>query len=526
MCTAGRIATAADAIAAVRDGLSWLAGLDMTTLTGEEHAEVLRALARAESQALAARSAALAAFESAGGYEADAAASARSWLRWQTRVTAPAAAGAVGWMRRLRAHPHVAAALAAGVVSPSWARHVCDWTDPFGMREDLDAADQILLAAAVGGADVADLAGLAEEMRRRRARPDTDPDGDGFRDRSLRLAEFWHGNGQLTGTLTPDCAAALRAVLDALGGRAGPEDLRSPDQRDHDALHEALQRLIAARCLPERGGQPTTIQLHMTLDQLLDADGAAAAGAGWAGYGATAPPGADCDATIIPVVTGTVDPDLLERLAAELLRPPAGSGAADGSAGASIGGPGDAGDGTFGFNTGLPGWAGPGGIPGWATPGPAARMAATLAPAPGTAGRELILTRATRLLSGPRGLAAWLRSTLTTGPAAAISQPLDIGAPTEVIPPHLRRAVTLRDRHCAFPGCQRPPAGCHVHHIVPRSEGGPTSIGNCVLLCPFHHLIAIHRWGWQLRLNPDATKTATSPDGTRTLHSHSPPGAA
>ena len=33
---------------------------------------------------------------------------------------------------------------------------------------------QILLAAAAGGAELADLAGLAEEMRRRCAQPDTD----------------------------------------------------------------------------------------------------------------------------------------------------------------------------------------------------------------------------------------------------------------------------------------------------------------------------------------------------------------
>jgi hypothetical protein len=110
-------------------------------------------------------------------------------------------------------------------------------------------------------------------------------------------------------------------------------------------------------------------------------------------------------------------------------------------------------------------------------------MAAVAAPEPGTAARELILTRATRLLAGPHGLASWLRTRLTTGPAATISQPLDIGIPTEVIPPHLRRAVILRDRHCAFPGCHRPPAGCHVHHIVPRSEGGVTRLDNCVLLC-------------------------------------------
>jgi predicted restriction endonuclease len=64
-----------------------------------------------------------------------------------------------------------------------------------------------------------------------------------------------------------------------------------------------------------------------------------------------------------------------------------------------------------------------------------------------------------------------------------------------------------------------------VHHIVPRSQGGTTSLGNCVLLCSFHHLIMIHRWGWTIALNADGTTTATSPDG-RVTRSHSPPAAA
>jgi hypothetical protein len=40
-------------------------------------------------------------------------------------------------------------------------------------------ADQILLAAAAGGADLKDLAALAEEMHRRSAAPDADGDDDG-----------------------------------------------------------------------------------------------------------------------------------------------------------------------------------------------------------------------------------------------------------------------------------------------------------------------------------------------------------
>jgi len=91
---------------------------------------------------------------------------------------------------------------------------------------------------------------------------------------------------------------------------------------------------------------------------------------------------------------------------------------------------------------------------------------------------------------------------------------------------HLRRAVRKRDRHCRFPGCDLPAAGCEVHHIQHRKDGGRHALTNLALLCRFHHLIAIHRWGWQFTLHPDGTTTATSPDGSKTLHSHPPPVAA
>jgi hypothetical protein len=54
------------------------------------------------------------------------------------------------------------------------------------------------------------------------------------------------GAGRLRADLTPQCTAALQAVVDALDKPAGPEDLRSKWQRQHDALEEACRRLLAA----------------------------------------------------------------------------------------------------------------------------------------------------------------------------------------------------------------------------------------------------------------------------------------
>ena len=137
-----------------------------------------------------------------------------------------------------------------------------------------------------------------------------------------------------------------------------------------------------------------------------------------------------------------------------------------------------------------------------------------------------VLARAVALLSGPAGRAAWLRRQATGIPAATVSLPLDIAAASDTIPVHLRRAVRKRDKHCRFPGCDLPAAGCEVHHITHRKDGGRHALTNLALLCRFHHLVPIHRWGWRFTLHPDGTTTAVSPDGSKTLHSHAPPTAA
>jgi hypothetical protein len=546
--------SAAAAVAMACDALNWLSAAG--DLTATERAECLRGLERVESVHTAARSVVLAAFSAAGDCADDGHGSARSWLKWQTRVTGAAAAGAVGWMRRLNGHRAVSAALAAGRVSSSWARQICDWSDllPETARGD---ADVILLAAAEGGAELADLAGLAEEMHKRTAPPNHDGDDDGFADRSVRLDLHYRGAGKLDGELTPQCAAALQAVLDALGKKAGPEDLRTQRQRDHDALEEACRRLAASGCLPDRAGQPTQIQLNMNLSQFTrpgtagtgssrtgssgtgppgtgssgtgppgtgrdgsvsDGTGVsgAAGGAGTFGPGhgplpvpwPTAGPGYDCDATIVPVLTGHIDSAVLDRLAALLIRPGNGPGRTD----TGITNPCDAGGADATSKTGSADTT--------SNAGSAGALGLGYA-------RELVLREAIALLSGPTGLAAWLRTSQLTGPAASISLPLDTGTATDTIPAHLRRAVIRRDRHCAWPGgCDQPWAACQVHHVIPRSRGGSTALTNLGLFCTFHHLIVIHRWGWNLVLHADGTYTATSPDRTRTLRTHSPPATA
>jgi len=524
-----RPASVTEALAMLDHALDHLATADATSLPGDLQAVALRALERAQSKHTVARARILAAFASQATFEDDGHGSARTWLKWQTRIATGAAAGAVGWMRRLSAHPVIAEALASGDLSESWARQLCEWTGrlPEGSRGD---ADEILVGAARTGADLAGLAGLAREIHERTHQDVSGEDpGSRFMDRAVWLGVTFGGAGRLTGDLTPGCSAALSAVLDALAKRAGPEDIRTAAQRRHDALDEAARRLIAAGMLPGRAGQPAQIQLHMTLSQLRGTPGASKAESAWmaartAQFGWLTGPEADaaaCDATIVPVVTGHVDDDALDRLTDFYLatRAPGPARDPDPTRAPDSTDPDSTRDldptrhldPTRAPDSGHAPDSGPDRAPQPLSPATRQRLSGAL------------LGLAADALSGPAGLAARLRAALDGKPLAAASLPLDIGAATEGIPAHLRRAVTIRHRMCAFPGCDQPASVCEVHHIVPRSRGGPTALPNLVPLCRFHHLTVIHRWGWQLVLHSDSSTTAISPEG-RTVRSHGPPG--
>jgi HNH endonuclease len=283
---------------------------------------------------------------------------------------------------------------------------------------------------------------------------------------------------------------------------------------------ERMRRLIAADLLPERAGQPVKAWVHVSLAELRAMDGESvlqdqwitAVRARWAAARAAASVGggdgaawldggaaraAACDASLTPIVTGEVDIGVLDdlvRLCVQLDR--LGHAASRGE--------------------------------------PEAGLAAAGAPAmpdaaagPGSPAREAleraIIGKAADLLSGPGGLASFLRTQQLCARLGGPSLPLDIGY-SQNVPAGIRNAVTVRDRHCRWAGgCGQPAVACEVHHVTHKARGGTTSTKDCVLLCWFHHQVVIHRWGWTLALNPDGTTTAWNPDRTKVLHSHSPP---
>ena len=235
--------SAADAMAAVQAGLRFLAAADATGMSVQAQAEALQMMERTNAIVTAARVSVLSAFTAGQGYSADADYSPRAWLIHKTRVTKVVAVAHTAWAKRMETHPQVVAALGAEDLSESYGRTICQWTDK--LPEDCrPAADAILLSAAKAGMDLRDLAALAAEIYER-SRPDP-PDEDPartFEDRAVRLETTFQGAGVLTGDLTPECAAVVGAVLDALSAQAGAEDTFSHAQRYHDALQEAMRPL-------------------------------------------------------------------------------------------------------------------------------------------------------------------------------------------------------------------------------------------------------------------------------------------
>ena len=266
-----------------------------------------------------------------------------------------------------------------------------------------------------------------------------------------------------------------------------------------------MRRLVAAGLLPERAGQPVKAWVHISLADLLllDADSAlqeqwtAQVRERWAARRAFASE------------TGSEGGAWLDGDAAEGDRLRRGDGP-DRDRGRERGraaGPGPAVRGT----------------------GPAPRADGGGRPdttAAWAALEQAVIGKAVDLLSGPGGLASFLRRRQLGARLGGPSLPLDIGY-AETIPPGIRNAVILRDRKCRWAGgCDQPASACEVHHTKHKANGGKTSTKDCVLLCTYHHQVAIHRQGWTLVLNPDGTTTAWNKDKTKVLHSHGPPARA
>lgn len=92
------------------------------------------------------------------------------------------------------------------------------------------------------------------------------------------------------------------------------------------------------------------------------------------------------------------------------------------------------------------------------------------------------------------------------------SEVLDVGRTRRLVTPAIWKALVVRDRHCRFPGCSRPPLMCHAHHVIHWVDGGPTSLDNLLLLCGHHHRL-VHTGPWRVTLDPAGQAHFVPPPG-------------
>ncbi|HVH65840.1 MAG TPA: DUF222 domain-containing protein [Candidatus Acidoferrum sp.] len=88
---------------------------------------------------------------------------------------------------------------------------------------------------------------------------------------------------------------------------------------------------------------------------------------------------------------------------------------------------------------------------------------------------------------------------------------VDAGRAKRVVSHGSRRLLEARDKHCRWPGCERPTAWTAAHHIRHWAQGGKTELTNMILLCQHHHWM-VHEGGWRLTLAADERVIAIAPD--------------
>ena len=337
MCTDAAPPSAREALRMLPVLLGVLARTDPAGQPSAALAETLHLLEQVDAVAAAVRGRYLEAFDSQDGHLADGQRTTRTWLVNVTRVTRGQAAEHQALQVLARQHLVLHAALAEGhVLSKSQALQVAKWIRAIP-DEYRAKAEELVVAAARAGADLRALAAICAEIRYRTAGPDPEDDDDRHLDRAVSFDTTFEGAGVLRGDLTPECAAMVQAVLDALSAPQGGGDLRTRPQRYHDALAEAMRRLLASNLLPQRAGQPVKALVHVSFADLCDLDVGSAlldkwiteyrarwAAARAAASVATGDGGAwldgnkaraiACDAMLIPVVTGDVDPGAVEEL--------------------------------------------------------------------------------------------------------------------------------------------------------------------------------------------------------------------
>ena len=421
-----------------------------------------------------------------------------AFLRSSCRLAPATARGRVVLARRLTGRPAVGGALAAGDISVDHARVVTH------ALEELAAADTTLAAEAeaplLAAARQLDPARLRREIAHARhaLAPEAAAAADESRHqrRHLDVASTFEGMVAVTGLLTPEGGELLMSALTPLSGPADPEDTRTPGQRRADALGDLCHRGLEHGRLPTVSGERPHLTVVVPLPALTRSPttgvptlnrltAAATASTSIPGRVGTAGQSDTRNATHISTSTdvttarntttptGTTDSRTSTGTTlAQGTTTPSSTTTPRDCAGRAIGAdPAEAAEQAGrGDDHDQQGW-----WQGIARSGGAATGEATWGAVLGPDAVRRIACDASvvRVVLDPAG------------------QPLDVGRRTRVVPPAIRTALTVRDRGCVHPGCDRGPQWTDAHHVRHWAEGGSTSLDNLVLLCRHHHR-AVH----------------------------------
>ena len=227
-------ASVADALRVTSAAAVYLNSEAAGDLEGPARGEALEQLGAIASLLGAARNGLLRRFDADDGHDADGYATAAAWLAARTKLGRNDARAAVRQMRLLARHPVLDAATATGAVTISWAREIAGWTGRIGHQELQSRPTRSSSrrrrpgrTSTTSGFWPGRLRGLA----RAGARPRRGPGRAGLRRPGPAPGDHDGRGREGPGRPDPRVAAAVTAVMEALGKPRGPEDLRSPGQR-------------------------------------------------------------------------------------------------------------------------------------------------------------------------------------------------------------------------------------------------------------------------------------------------------
>jgi hypothetical protein len=230
----------------------------------------------------------------------------RSWLIEEQQLNPGEASKRLRVARALPTHPTMDKVFAAGDISLDHANTIAKATAaaPAQFREILETA----LVDMARHMTPYDLGGQVEQLLVACGVESSSDEAAAKRlnRRGLRIAKTFDGMRSVSGNLTPEVGEALEIALAAISAKAGEEDERTVEQRQHDAVGELANHYLAHAELPavqsERPRVVVTIDYESLVTGLRDR---------WA----TLPSGAQispatarrlaCDAELIPAVLGS-----------------------------------------------------------------------------------------------------------------------------------------------------------------------------------------------------------------------------